>query len=281
MLLGAGSNPALPSTLVLKKVKISSDGRNEKQIMNNEIALDQARKILEVVDAGLCSGLGEPVLGQMCVEAAVCYALGQPHGDEPACVNASVHSFQISLNDCRWASNESRAKGMRRLAIAQLGTSEESFNERKFLQVLVEQTIRKIVPHALRLAITGAEDACDRRMEEAAVRCERDGDLASADNADATARSACSAAAYAAYDPTYAADAAADAAYAARVAADVADAAADAARGAAYAADVAAAAAHAARCNGDDALNLSAEIGVEALRAAGAHGIALMDQLIP
>ncbi len=38
----------------------------------------KARKLLEVVDAGLCSGLGEPIPGQMCVEAAICFALGLP-----------------------------------------------------------------------------------------------------------------------------------------------------------------------------------------------------------
>ena len=40
-----------------------------------------AKRVLEVVDAGLSSGLGNPKPGEMCVEAAVCYALGLPHGD--------------------------------------------------------------------------------------------------------------------------------------------------------------------------------------------------------
>lgn len=82
-----------------------------------------ARKVLETVDAGLCRGLGQPVPGHMCVEAAVCFAMGLPHSDEPTCVSGALRSFKIKLNDAPWSSNESRAKGMRRLAIAQLGTA--------------------------------------------------------------------------------------------------------------------------------------------------------------
>jgi hypothetical protein len=41
-----------------------------------EITRDIATKVLETVDAGLVSGVGEPKPGLMCVEAAVCYALG-------------------------------------------------------------------------------------------------------------------------------------------------------------------------------------------------------------
>jgi hypothetical protein len=143
---------------------------------------------------------------------------------------------------------------MRRLAIAQLGTSYPSFDEKRFVAVLVEQTIRQIVPHALRVAGKTAKDEHKALLEEAAVRCERDGDSEAARNAKKTAYAVTTTtAAYAAY----AADAAA--AYAAAYAAACADAAA----------------------NDDIALKISADIGVQALRAAGAHGIALMDQLIP
>ena len=39
-----------------------------------ELSIDVARKVLTTIDAGLVAGLGEPVAGQMCVEAAVCFA---------------------------------------------------------------------------------------------------------------------------------------------------------------------------------------------------------------
>ena len=250
---------------------------------NNEITIDQARRVLEVVDAGLCVGLGNPVPGQMCIEAAVCYALGQPHSDEPECVHNAVRAFKIPLNDSLWSSNEARAQGMRRLAIAQLGTDDKSFDSKKFIEVLIEQTIRKIVPRALRASIKGLKSGARRSaLEEAAVRCERDGDLAAAERALSAAVAAAGrglvgwdlVATHAANAAGFVDAAAANAAYAATK---------DAAANAAYAA--AANAANAAGFASPDAadvvLQVSADIGVHALRAAGAHGIKLMDQLIP
>ena len=81
------------------------------------------KSLLSVVDKGLVQGLGQPVPGQMCVEAAVCYAMGLPHDDKPTCVNEIVTGFKINLNDSDWSSDTARAKGMRRLAVAQLGSN--------------------------------------------------------------------------------------------------------------------------------------------------------------
>ena len=75
-----------------------------------EITEAIARKVLEVVDAGLVSGLGQPAPGKMCVEAAVCFALGLPHDDDPKCVAPSLRSLKIRLNDAQWSSKEARAK---------------------------------------------------------------------------------------------------------------------------------------------------------------------------
>lgn len=81
-------------------------------------------RVLKVVDAGLVNGLGEPVPGKMCVEAAVNFALNGDHNDEPECVLSNLRTYKIDLNDSGpWATDLSRAKGMRRLAIAQLGTN--------------------------------------------------------------------------------------------------------------------------------------------------------------
>src|SRR4051812_17912065 len=91
-----------------------------------------ARKVLKVVDAGLVGGLGVQEEGKMCIEAAVCFALGLPHGDNPPCVGENVRDFKISLNDCKWPSDRARTKGMRKLAIAQLGSNEIS--QSKFLE---------------------------------------------------------------------------------------------------------------------------------------------------
>ena len=82
------------------------------------------RKLLGVLDHGLVKGLGEREPGKFCVEAAVCYALDLPHGDDPGCVANSVRQLKIRLNDSHWSSNKARAEGLRRLAVIQLGTKD-------------------------------------------------------------------------------------------------------------------------------------------------------------
>lgn len=87
------------------------------------ITIEQARKVLETVDAGLTQGVGDPRPGKMCVEAAVCYGLGEEHSDRPSCVAPAVRNFKIQLNDrANWDDDMDRAVGLRRIAVAQLGS---------------------------------------------------------------------------------------------------------------------------------------------------------------
>jgi len=182
-----------------------------------EITEQNAVKVLEVVDAGLCKGKGQPIPGKMCVEAAVCYAFGWPHGDEPKCVAPSLRSLKISLNDCDWSSDRARAIGLRRIAVAQLGTS-GTLDEKEFLSKVVEMTIRRILPRALRSAAK-LNKTHKNSLLNAAKRCEIEGTKDAADAAYAAA----AAAADAAYAAAAAADASyADASYAAYAAADAA-----------------------------------------------------------
>ena len=88
-----------------------------------EITHAVARKVLNTVDAGLSKGVGKRKLGEMCVEAAVCFALGEKHGDEPTCVSPVLRAFKIGLNDAEWSSPHARSVGLRRLALAQLGSN--------------------------------------------------------------------------------------------------------------------------------------------------------------
>jgi hypothetical protein len=190
-----------------------------------------AAKVLEIVDCGLVQGVGEPTPGQMCVEAAVCYALGEPHGDEPSCVGPAVRRAKIRINDARWSSGTARAKGMRRVAIAQLGS--DTLDQVEFSKRFTLAVIRELLPEALRrVGLMKEAEAC------AAAK-----DLSEARTASLSARSAAYAAsAYAAADAAaYAADAAAYAADAAAYAADAATYAAADADAAAYAATYAAA----------------------------------------
>jgi hypothetical protein len=164
----------------------------------------------------------------MCVEAAVCYAMGLPHSDKPTCVGTAVRAFKIRINDARWSSDKARTEGLRRLAVAQLGS--DGIDQAKFVRIVVEQTLRQIVPRALRAAKL-RNPAHSDKLEAAAAQCERDGDHKAALNAKSAA-----AAAYDAAAAAYAADAAVTAAASYAAAAAAYAAAAVAAAAAAYAA---------------------------------------------
>jgi len=202
------------------------------------------RRLVSVVDAGLTSGLGEPIPGKMCVEAAICFALGEGHSDAPSCVEPAVRAGKIALNDKNWSSPAARAKGLRAVAIAQLG-SLGVVGPVRYATLLAKKTIQRVIPIPFR-DITERIPAHRDALLAAAERCEREGTR----EAVLGARRA--------------ADAAADAATATATAA-AADAAADAAT-----ATATAAAAYAAEC--DRILSISAECMVEALRECGSPG---------
>ncbi|HVM91181.1 MAG TPA: hypothetical protein VMT67_00135 [Terriglobales bacterium] len=105
------------------------------------------KKILALVDQGLSHGLGKPEPGKMCVEAAVCSVLEGRHGDDPACVGSAVREFKINLNDQNWSTNAARAAGLRRLAIAQLGS--DTISQEDFVAALALGTVTEILPLVL------------------------------------------------------------------------------------------------------------------------------------
>src|SRR3990167_3433678 len=140
-----------------------------------EITKAVARKVLSVVDKGLSKGLGNPKPGEMCVEAAVCYALGLPRGDDPSCVAPALRAVKIRLNDSNWSSKQARAKGLRRLAVAQLGSASH-LDEKEFRRRIVDHAIRRSVPSALRSAASIIKDEKHKAaLCEAANRCEKEG----------------------------------------------------------------------------------------------------------
>jgi hypothetical protein len=234
------------------------------------INADVARKVLEIVDAGLVRGVGMPEAGKMCVEAAVCFAMGLPHGDDPQCVSHALRRLKIRLNDSSWSNDAARAKGLRRLAVAQLG-SRDILDDREFVRRVAELATRTCVPTALRAAASIHKDSKHTQaLRDAANRCEtegtRDAAISAKRIANAAAAADAAAAAYAdAAAAAYAADAAAaDAAAYAYAAADAADAAAYA-----YAAAYAAAARGKAR---DEVLSTFAEGVVQVLISMDAPG---------
>ena len=116
-----------------------------------DITREVAIKVRDTVAAGLVGGLGEPIPGRMCIEAAICYALGLAHGDDPGCVSAPLRRLKIRLNDARWSGVPARTAGLRRLALASLG-SQDVLDDHAFSRRVVEMTIRRSVPAAPRPA---------------------------------------------------------------------------------------------------------------------------------
>lgn len=133
------------------------------------ITKEQVQEILAVVDQGLCNGLGDRVPGQMCAEAAVGYIFGDATEDRPVCVAESLRRLVVCLNDAPWSNNSERARGMRRLTIAQLGTDTE-FDEWLFAGCLSEQVTRSILSRMLGTLSTFCEPQQSRLMD-AATRC--------------------------------------------------------------------------------------------------------------
>ena len=193
------------------------------------ITENHVRRLLTVVDHGLVRGLGVREPGKFCIEAAVCYALELPHSDDPKCVAQPLRRLKIRLNDSAWSNNMARAKGMRRLAVAQLGSA-GVLDKKEFTLRVVTLAIQVYVPYALRCAASvKGNEAHAEVLESAAVACENEPTRANAVKARNVARSAYAAAA------SYAADVAAAAAATVAAEASYADA-------ASYAADIAAAA---------------------------------------
>lgn len=144
-----------------------------------QITREIAAKVLETIDAGLVHGVGKPIPGKMCVEAAVCYALGLPHGDNPEeCVAPSLRRLKIALNDERsWLNADSRAAGMRRLGLVQLG-SWGVLDDLEFEGRVTRMVIGKILPMALRSVGTRPSDKAEL-AEKLAALCEAEPTLAS------------------------------------------------------------------------------------------------------
>lgn len=138
-----------------------------------EITTEAARATLKAIDAGLISSVGERRAGKMCVEAAISYALGLPHGDRPDCVDEAVIEFSIRLNDCRWSSPKKRAAGLRRLALAQLGSA-GVITGCNFSRAMVEHAIRRVLPISMRAAAQDSplDEACSL-LHQAAIQCEQ------------------------------------------------------------------------------------------------------------
>ena len=106
------------------------------------------KKFIHLCSFGLVKGLGRPIEGKMCVEAAIALAHNLPHQDKnPSCVDNDVATVKIALNDCHWSSNEARAKGMVAIGIAQLGSNE--IVKGLFVEKLKLNSMKMILPYLI------------------------------------------------------------------------------------------------------------------------------------
>lgn len=121
--------------------------------INKELVLE----IHAALDKGLTKGLGIPVEGEMCVEALICHKLGLLHSDSPPCVGGQVRLAKITLNDCEWSSNKARAEGMRKLAIAQLGS--DKLNQDEFEACLKLESTKRILPFLIQKHFDEVKDS--------------------------------------------------------------------------------------------------------------------------
>lgn len=142
--------------------------------ITNEIVV----RILSVIDQGLTAGMGSPMPGMMGLEPAVCYALGEPHGDKPPGVAISLSLFANGLNDTIWNNNQTRAQGLRRLAIAQLAT-EEVLCQTQFVERLIRRSITSEMPKIFRSLANLLQEPHKTTLLKAANLLETDATTAS------------------------------------------------------------------------------------------------------
>ena len=173
-------------------------------------------KFDEILSRGLCRGIGT-LDGQMCIEAAVCASMDLPFGDEPECVATSVRSYKIRINDAKWESAYTRAKALRDIGIAQIG-SKNIIDDDEFVKRLSTKTIQTLIVHLFRnhtllkknLRLQELIDTCEK--EPTCINCRNAAAAVYAADAAVTDAAVYAAAVYAA--AVYAADAAAAAAVA-------------------------------------------------------------------
>jgi hypothetical protein len=96
--------------------------------MDFDITQGMVTTLLAYCKQGFCNGAGDnPLRGQFCVQQAVNMAVTseEEDSDGPDCVHEKLCGLGIQLNDHEgWSSNQGRAKGLKRFAVAEMGTEE-------------------------------------------------------------------------------------------------------------------------------------------------------------
>jgi hypothetical protein len=103
-----------------------------------KLTIASIKNLLDIISGGLRSEEGSAgIPGDFCVQQAVNTAMHGGTDDRPHCVGSVVRNLGITLNDSQgWSSDKARADGLRRFAVAELGSDEID-------QVRVQALMRK------------------------------------------------------------------------------------------------------------------------------------------
>lgn len=115
----------------------------------SEISKEVVLLIIADLERQLASSAENSVAGRMIVQQAVCAAFAERYLETPSTVAPMLSAVTIGLNNATWSSDFECGKGMRRLAIAQLGTAKD-FDSNRFLYCLAGVLVRKWLPRLLR-----------------------------------------------------------------------------------------------------------------------------------
>lgn len=108
------------------------------------------KQLLYQIDGGLTHGMGGGGRSNMCVQHAVNHVMGRGRSDDVTwCALNEINSFGIHLNDCRWTSKRARADGLRRLAVAELGSNK--VNKAELAQSIRRKYVNHMLPQQLEI----------------------------------------------------------------------------------------------------------------------------------
>lgn len=115
------------------------------------------------------------------VEAAVRMALRKESRKYSVCISPLLHCIVSQFDAANWGSNSERLRSLRRLAVAQLGTS--GMDEVLFAQKFAAVAIGELLPIALRRASDLQLEPYRSGFINAARRCQRERTIAAATEA--------------------------------------------------------------------------------------------------
>ena len=83
-----------------------------------------------------------------CILEATAWTAGEPHSDDPKCVDDSIGTFARKLNDACWPSDQERTKSLRPVIPLLIGTNDH-MDEERMAFIFTDAAIREFTPIAL------------------------------------------------------------------------------------------------------------------------------------